>query len=204
MSARDRGDGVVVLRFAGRRAPRGLTGLDNVEVAGSEDIEAAAATARRLVVVGSDADVAAVLTRLMRSERLGVELATARGLLTARTALSGTARRVPLIRDDAGFAIVGSAEWRGVGQDLFGEAVVDDTTLFSGDVAGVRIEPTAEMPGLRAAVLTGRGRPHRWVAGRAAQLGTTGARVIRDGVEGAREVKRSTFYRHIEGWLRVS
>jgi hypothetical protein len=170
-------------------------------VAGSADVDAAAAGARRLVVVGADADVATVLTRLMRTERLGVELAAVRGLFGARTALSGTARRVPLIRDDAGIAIVGSAEWRG--SPLHGEAVVDDTTLFSGDVAGVRIEPTTEMPGLRAAVLSGRGRPHRWVAGRAAQLGTTGAQVVRDGVAGAREVKRSTFYRHTEGWLRV-
>ena len=42
-----------------------------------------------------------------------------------------------------------------------------------------------------------------WVSGRAAQLGTAGARVIRDGVEGPRTVKRSSFYRHTTGWLRV-
>ncbi|WP_193044610.1 peptidase M50 [Mycolicibacterium baixiangningiae] len=202
MSASDRAAGVVVLRFGEHRVPRGLTGLDTVDVAGSADVDAAAAGARRLVVVGADADLATVLTRLMRTERLGVELAAARGFFP-RSAVTGEARRVPLIRDDAGIAIVGSAQWRGFEQGLFGEAVVDDTTLFTGDVAGVRIEPTAEMPGLRAAVQSGRGRPQRWVAGRAAQLGTTGARVIRDGVEGPREVKRSTFYRHTEGWLRV-
>jgi len=28
--------------------------------------------------------------------------------------------------------------------------------------------------------------------------------VVRDGVPGARPVKRSTFYRHTTGWLRVS
>ncbi|MGE2715500.1 peptidase M50 [Mycolicibacterium litorale] len=206
MTASDRAADVVVLRFGQRRVPRGLTGLDVVDVAGSADVDAASAGARRLVVVGDDADLAMALTRLMRTERLGVELAAATGFLAARKALTGVARRVPLVRDDAGIAIVGSAEWRGPapsGAALFGEGVVDDTTLFSGEVTGVRIEPTAEMPGLRAAVLTGRGRPHRWVAGRAAQLGTTGARVIRDGVDGAREVKRSTFYRHTEGWLRV-
>ncbi|KUI32337.1 peptidase M50 [Mycobacterium sp. IS-1496] len=203
MSARDRAGGVVVLRFGGHDVPRGLTGLKTVDVGGTADVDAAAAGARRLIVVGSDADLATALTRLMRTERLGVELAAARGWLGTRRALAGTARRVPLIRDDAGIAIVGHAEWRGTGEDLFGEGVVDDTTLFSGHVAGVRIEPTAQMPGLRAAVLSGRGRPHRWVAGRAAQLGTTGARVVRDGVDGAREVKRSTFYRHTEGWLRV-
>ena len=36
---------------------------------------------------------------------------------------------------------------------LHGEAVVDDTVLFDGEVPGVRIEPTRAMPGLRAAVL---------------------------------------------------
>jgi hypothetical protein len=72
--------------------------------------------------------------------------------------------------------------------------------LFDGDVSAVRIEPTSAMPGLRATVMGGR---RRWLAGRAVQLGTIGARVIRDGVEGPREVKRSTFYRHTTGWLRV-
>jgi hypothetical protein len=34
-------------------------------------------------------------------------------------------------------------------------------------------------------------------------MGTTGALVTRDGVTGARPVRRSTFYRHTSGWLRV-
>ncbi|MEO8815691.1 MAG: peptidase M50, partial [Mycobacterium sp.] len=63
------------------------------------------------------------------------------------------------------------------------------------------------VPGLRTAVRPGRSLGHsrmrRWVRGRAAQLGTTGALVVRDGVPGARTVKRSTFYRHVEGWLLV-
>jgi hypothetical protein len=73
--------------------------------------------------------------------------------------------------------------------------------LFDGQAGGVRIEPMPSMPGLRAAVI-GRGR-RRWVSGRAAQLGTHGATVIRDGVPAAKPVRRSTFYRHTEGWLRV-
>ncbi|PRC41933.1 peptidase M50, partial [Mycobacterium sp. ITM-2017-0098] len=55
----------------------------------------------------------------------------------------------------------------------------------------------------RAGVVSGRGRPRRWVSGRAAQLGTTGAIVVRDGEQLPRPVRRSTFYRHTEGWLRV-
>jgi hypothetical protein len=196
---------VLVLRFGTRPEVGALAAFDTVDVSGAEDIDTAAASADRLVVLGSDADLASVLTRLMRTERLGVELAHARGWRGTRRAVTAPARRVPLIRDDAGQAVVGAAEWRG-GPDtatLTGEGIVDDALLFSGDVAGVRIEPTDQMPGLRAAVLSARGRPGRWLTGRAAQLGTVGAVVVRDGVPGQRAVKRSTFYRHTEGWLRV-
>ena len=197
---------ITVLRFGGRPLARPLAGLGCVDVEETQQIDEAAAEAQRLVVAGSDADLAAVLTRLLRAALLGVEVAHVGGgpssWLDARRAISGTARRVPLIRDDTGTALVGSAVWlppEGA-TALHGEAVVDDTVLFDGDVAGVRIEPTPTVPGLRAAVLGGR---RRWVTGRAAQLGTTGARVVRDGVPGSREVKRSTFYRHTTGWLRV-
>lgn len=195
---------IAVLRFGGRRPPRILADLPGREVADPGDIDAAIDDARRVVVLGADADLAAVLTRLMRAERLDVEVAHVPGRLGARRAVRAAAQRVPLIRDDTGTVLVGRALWRppAGATTIHGEAVVDDTVLFDGEVPGVRIEPTATMPGLRATVLTGRGR--RWVAGRAAQLGTTGARVVRDGIGGSREVKRSTFYRHTTGWLRVS
>ena len=183
---------VVVLLFGGRRMPRPLRGLATVDI---DDITGF----RRVIVVGSDADLAAVLTRLLRADRLDIEVGHASSWRTARRARTAIARRVPLIRDETGTVIVGAAEW--TGGPLRGEAIVDDTVLFDGDVAGVRIEPTRAMPGLRAAV-TGRAT-RRWVAGRAAQLGTPGATVIRDGVVAPRPVRRSTFYRHTEGWLRV-
>jgi len=187
--------GVAVLPLVSHQLPRPLRGLP---VAGPDQ----AGDYRRLIVVGSQADLAAVLTTLLRAEKLDVEIGFVSGRRGARQAVSGEAHRVPLIRDDTGVVIVGSATWRGVDGPLRGEAVVDDATLFDGDVAGVRIEPTLAMPGLRAAVLTGRG-PRRWVSGRAAQLGTTGAIVTRDGVTAPRPVRRSTFYRHTTGWLRV-
>jgi len=56
---------------------------------------------------------------------------------------------------------------------------------------------------LRASLLSIRMRSTNWVAGRAAQLGTDAALVVRDGVPAPRPVRRSTFYRHTEGWLRV-
>lgn len=194
--------GFTVLVFGDRSAPRSLAQLPAVRVTNTADIDAAAAGARRLLVVGAYADLAEVLSRLIRTDSLDVEVAHLRGRLGARRALSGTARRIPLIRDDTGTALVSAAQWLppSGAPTLRGEAVVDDAVLFDGDVAGVRIEPTTEMPGLRAMVLGGR---RRWVTGRAAQLGATGARVERDGVIGLREVKRSTFYRHTKGWLRV-
>jgi hypothetical protein len=174
-----------------------LRGLPTV---GLDDVEAQ----RRVIVTGSTADLAAVLSRLLRADRLDVEVAHATGSWSARRALHAPARRVPLIRDETGTVLVEAAQWRGTdGAALRGEAIVDDCVLFDGEAPGVRVEPMSSLPGLRASVLSDRGRPRRWVAGRAAQLGTPGAQVIRDGVPAPRTVRRSTFYRHTEGWLRV-
>ncbi|WP_406817646.1 peptidase M50 [Mycobacterium sp. M23085] len=186
-------------------------------VADEADIDAVIGPYRRLVVVGADADLAAVLTRLLRADRLDIEVAYAprrrtratriyrqpAGSRAARRARRGAARRVPLIRDETGSVIVGRAGWMPPDDApvVHGEAVVDDTTLFDGDVAGVWIEPMLAPPGLRAAIAGRRWR--RWVTGRAAQLGSTGVTVLRDGVAAPRAVRRSAFYRNIEGWLLV-
>jgi hypothetical protein len=190
---------IVVLQAPNRRLPRVLRGLTCI------DLDAVTAH-RRVIVVGESADLAAVLTHLLRADRLDVEVAHVRRLRSARRALHGSATRVPLIRDDTGSALAAAAYWLPPDPNtatITGEATVDDTLLFDGAVTAVRIEPTATMPGLRASVLSGRRRPRRWVAGRAAQLGTTGATIVRDGVAGPRPVRRSTFYRHTQGWLRV-
>lgn len=211
-------DEIAVLVFGGRRLPRRLARWPSTRVADASGIDAALRRHRRLVVVGDDTDLVAVLTRMLGTECFDVEIGYAPPRRTAATrayrlpagrhalrrAVAGTARQVPLIRDDAGTVLVGAAGWLPVGgaATLRGEAIVDDAVLFDGDAAGVRIEPTAAMPGLRARVLAGPGR-RRWQPGRAAQLGTTGAVVCRDGVLGPRPVRRSTFYRHIQGWLAV-
>ncbi len=208
---------IVVLVFGDADVPRPLPGLPRVRIGDPGDVEAAIAGARRVVVVGVDADLATVLTRLLRAGHLEVEVGYAprrrtaatrvyrlpAGRRAARRARRGSARRVPLIRDETGTAIVGAAHWRPPddAQLLHGEAVVDDAVLFDGDVAGARIEPTPALPGLRARVWGSRSRP--WLAGRAAQLGTTGVAVVRDGVPAPRAARRSTFYRHTEGWLLV-
>ena len=193
---------VRVLQFGRAHLPSPLAGLVVTPVSGPDDIDAAARDAKRLIVVGTDADLASVLTRLLRTDRLDVEVGHAPGWWAARRVRRGTARRMPLIRDDTGHVLVRAAEWRGPeGEPLRGEAVVDDTQLFDGEVTGVRVEPTQAMPGLRACVI--RSGRKRWVIGRAAQLGTPGAVVERDGAHGPKIVRRSTFYRHTQGWLLV-
>jgi hypothetical protein len=206
---------VAVLLFGDRRAPGPLRGLPTCRVQSPADLDAAVRACQRLVVVGADADLAAVLTRLLRAELLNVEVAYVprhrtqatrayrlpAGRPAARRARDGSARRVPLIRDETGSVIVGSAQWRPTGDAplLHGEAVVDDAVLFDGDVPGVRIEPTAALPGLRARVSGER----RWLTGRAAQLGGIDISVVRDGVVAPRTTRRSTIYRNTEGWLLV-
>jgi hypothetical protein len=208
---------IAVLMFGDADVPRPLAGLRTVRIDEPGDVDAAIVGVRRVVVLGVDADLATVLTRLLRAGRLDVEVGYAprrrtaatrvyrvpAGRRAARRARRGSAGRVPLIRDETATAIVGAAHWRPTGDEqlLHGEAVVDDAVLFDGEVAGVRIEPTATPPGLRARVSGGESR--RWLAGRAAQLGTSGVAVVRDGVPGPRAARRSTFYRNTEGWLLV-
>ena len=202
--------GVAVLLFDGARLPRVLSGLP---VHPAVEVDALPGDEDRLIVVGDDADLATVLTRLLRSDRLDVEVAYVprrrtratrayrlpAGRRAARRALRRGAGRVPLIRDETGTVLVGRASWLPTDGSITGEAVVDDTVLFDGTAPEVWIEPTLSLPGLRATVAGRR----RWVGGRAAQLGTTGANVLRDGVLAPRPVRRSSFYRNIEGWLLV-
>jgi hypothetical protein len=218
----DQALGAAVLLFDDARLPRPLSGLPTHHTEGSGDIaallDALPPGHRRLVVVGDDAQLATVLTRLLRTDRLDIEMGYApprrtratrayglsAGSRGARRARHGTARRVPLIRDETGSVIVGRAGWLPADESstIHGEAIVDDTVLFDGAAAEVWIEPTLALPGLRACVPDG--RPwRRWIGGRAAQLGTTGAAVVRDGAAAPRTVRRSTFYRNVEGWLLV-
>lgn len=194
---------ITVLSFGARPVPRGLADLPVARIDEPAAVDEAVRGVRRAVVLGGDADLVTVLSRLLRTGMLDVEVARVGGWRGVRRARTGPARRVPLIRDDTGTALVRAAAWLPPtgSQVILGEAVVDDAVLFDGEVTGVLIEPTDTLPGVRAAVLSGRRR--RWLPGRAVQLGTTGARLVRDGVPAAREVRRSTFYRHTTGWLRV-
>lgn len=214
-----------VLRCDGAPVPIALAALPTTVTAAIPDTAVidellpvlAADSLPRLIVLGEDAALAAVLTHLMRTERLHVEIGyvpidktygsrayqTGTGNAAAKRAIEGKARETPLIRDDTGKVLVGRATITGPeGGKLEGEAYVDDTQLFSGKVTAMHISPTLHMPGVRATVRKGL-RKRRWVEGRAAQLGTPGAVVTRDGILTERTVPRSTFYRHNETWLLV-
>ena len=175
------------------------------------------APTRLLVVAGGrspDAALAAVLTALLRAERLDVELGyvvaqrtpatRAWGLATgeqaARRALHEPAQAVALVRDETGQALVGRAVLTGVGgAPLTGEAYADDVRLFSGKVRAVELTPSGD--GVGASVRVGLRR--RRATARAVQLGCTGAELVRDGVTAPRPVRRSTFYRHVLDWQLV-
>lgn len=180
---------------------------------------------RRLLVSGTDADLAAVLLRLLRGDRLDVEVAFLPAGRTAATsswglpcgaaggalALAGVAAAVPLIRDDSGGVLVGRGEVR----DLDGECYCDDLLVLRGSAPhlvvapgpggiAVRVGRTARAPDGRvrpvpAAAMRGRGS----AVGRAVQLGGAPMTVTVDGVAHPRPVPRWTWYRHTADWLLV-
>ncbi len=174
--------------------------------------------ADRLVVLGGrdvDADVAAVVLRLLRTERLELEVAVvaptatpltrALGLPTGRRAVEravhGRAQPVPLVRHTGGGVVLGQARVTGPdGAVLHGEAYADDVRLFTGDVPAVQV--LAGPAGVRSRVRS-RWRSGPWVSSRALQLGSTGAEVVADGVLQGRPGPKWSFYRHTTDWLAV-
>ncbi len=111
---------------------------------------------RRLVVAGTDADLAAVLVRLLRRDRLDVELAyvpTDRRSAAARLwglphgsgavelARTGVARPAPLVRDDTGGVLVGRGEIRGATGSVHGEAYCDGSLVLRGSARRLMVTP---------------------------------------------------------------
>ncbi|MBO0855328.1 MAG: hypothetical protein J2P18_16375 [Nocardia sp.] len=214
-----------VLRCNGAPVPIALASLPTTQTTAIPETSAlddllpvlAADNRPRLIVLGEDAGLSAVLTHLLRTDRLGVEIAyvpvdrtygsrayqTGTGAHAAKLALEGKARETPLIRDDTGTVLVGRATITGPeGDKLEGEAYVDEVRLFTGRVTAMQVSPTLDLPGIRATVRRGWGK-RRWVAGRAVQLGSPGALVSRDGITADRPAPRSSFYRHHEPWWLV-
>jgi hypothetical protein len=187
---------------------------------------------RRIVVAGTDADLAAVLLRLLRADRLAVELAyvpadrrsaAARvwglphGAAAVELARTGVARPVPLVRDDAGGVLVGRAEIRTV----HGEVYCDEVLVLRGSARRLVVTPwpgrgverigVAVRAGRWGGPPDGRTRPVPATArtgvgaatGRAVQVGCLPATVVHDGVAHPRPVTRWAWYRHVTDWLLV-
>ena len=210
----------------------------------------------RIVVIGSDAALSAVLTRMMRADYLWAEVgyvptgehSTAAmnwGLKSSEAgqgrqgpgnqgavmeealsfAMTAPVKPVPLIRNDAGLAVAGSAtiaEWSN--EEITGEIIVDDAVLLRADrekdVFGAKLVPMTDAPGIVAAKAVtsfeaeaaprrglfvrlrkpaqpGQLDPASVVQGRAVQAGGPSLSVSVDGVRAKRPVKRVTFYRHL-------
>jgi hypothetical protein len=165
-----------------------------------------------VIVHGSDADLAAIVARLLRTDRLDVPLgyvpvdagspiARLWGLPKDRVgaALDGEAGTFPLVRDDSGGVLVGL----GVLAAVRGTVFCDDETALRGPAARIEVTPDPEL-GLRVRI-TRKGLLRNKIStltGRAVQFGGDPVTPVRDGVSHPRSLNRWTWYRHTED-LRV-
>lgn len=176
---------------------------------GKAELDPLFATApERVVVVGRDAGLAAVVVRLLRTDRLADvavgfvptdrKHSVVAGLWrlpddAEEFALTGEPVERPLVRDDSGGVLVG----RGRIGPVHGEAYCDDQLALRGRAAAIEVTP--DPAGVCVRVVTGgllrRARTYR---GRAVQVGCHPTTVSRDGVEHPRPVPRWTWYRHTE------
>jgi hypothetical protein len=145
----------------------------------------------RIAVLGTDADFAAVVLRLLRKEKLG-SVALARRV----SALAGgTPEPTTLVRDDNGGVLVGE----GTLTDVDGVVYGDSTKLLDGRARRITVRP--DPAGVAVTVRRGRfGRAHRSTA-RAVQFGVHPTKPFSDGVEHPREVERWAWYRHVQDLL---
>ncbi len=180
---------------------------------GKDDVDPILAdlAGRRLLVSGSDADLAAVVLRLLRTERLesvdigylprSAESVTARlwqlptnAAKAIDLALHAPVRPVPLVRDDNGGVLLGA----GTITAIDGVVYCDDTRVLSGPARQLLVTP--DPAGLRVSV-THKGILRRTgpaVTGRACQIGGELPDVVSDGVPHGRPMPRWTWYRHTE------
>jgi hypothetical protein len=169
---------------------------------------------RRLVVSGTDADLNAVVLRLLRTERVAdvalayvpsspdSEVAALWGLPTdpARgldLALGGDPDKVPFLRDDTGGVLVGL----GVVSPVRGVGYCDDDNVLRGQATRVEVTPDPDGgAGLVVRVIQKRllGKRVKETAGRAFQLGCVPTAVTSDGIAHPRQMNKWTWYRHTE------
>jgi len=163
-----------------------------------------------VIVVGTDADLAAVVLRLLRKGKLAETpvgfVPAGPGSAVARrwrlptdparalaVAFEGAAVPVPLVRDDSGGVLVGMGRLEAVDGVAYG----DDTVAFRGKVRSVEVWPD-QVSGLAVRIRSGRFSRPRTLTARAFQLGCAPTRPTCDGVSHPRAVERWTWYRHTE------
>lgn len=196
------------------------------EVPDREELDAVLARldGRRLVVHGRDAALAAVVQRLMRTERLAEvavgfvptepssQVRTVWGLpeqpeRALSLALGGTPEPAPLIRDDTGGVLVG----QGVLGPVRGVIYCDDELVLRGQASKLEVSPNPDAgrdtsrDGLTVTLvrtgLLGKRLSH--AEGRAVQIGCIPLIVERDGLAHQRPVDKWTWYRHTQDWRLV-
>jgi hypothetical protein len=172
----------------------------------------------RVVVFGSDASLAAVVLRLLRTERLAGlpvgfvpvahgDSAVARlwNLPAGRDAavelaVGGAAHPRPLVRDDSGGVLLGL----GTLGPVDGEAYCDDQLALRGRASVIEVTPDPAGVAarvVRAGLLRKRSETFR---GRAVQVGCHPTTSVHDGVTHPRPVTRWTWYRHTEDLRAIS
>ena len=163
----------------------------------------------RLVIAGTDADLAAVITRLLRKQRLNSitvgfipakdSVAAKRWQLPSDTeaafslALHGVAKPQVLIRDDAGGILVG----QGVLNQIDGEAYCDEELVLRGKARSIVVEPDANGVSVRA-VTGSLLKKTATASGRAFQIGCHPTTLTLNGQVHSRLIRRWTWYRHVE------
>lgn len=169
--------------------------------------------ADRLIVVGTDADLAAVALRLLRKEKLGsvalgyvpvgnspvaalwgISTDPARALDIAR---NGDVDPVPFVRDDVGGVLVGL----GVLSPVRGVGYSDADNVLRGQASRIECTPDPEGGlGLVVRIVNKRliGSRIRESRPRAFQLGCLPTTAVLDGHKHPRPVDKWTWYRHTE------
>jgi hypothetical protein len=161
-------------------------------------------------VLGPVPALAAVLTRLWRTERLPAvpvgwqpaEDPASTGLARSLGLGSGAERELPLVRDDHGGVLLSTGRVTAFGQQRrvlsrrFGaQAYCDDTRAADGPITRIDVRPDwSAVDRISVAVMTVPLRPVQRVTGRALQIACAPAQVVRDGVPFDREVTKWTWY----------
>ncbi|WP_156365180.1 hypothetical protein [Sciscionella sediminilitoris] len=167
-------------------------------LSGKADIDPAL-DVERLVVHGTDADLAAVAIRLLRKGKLQhiavaylpsgeSEVAVRAHPDTVRTA---AVTSIPLIRDDHGGVVVGAASAQVTGATVY----CDSTAVLYREAGTVLVRPGGA--GVEVTVRR-RFRRTRTATGRAVQFGCAPCQPVTDGQPHPRPLERWSWYRHTE------